>query len=106
MNDPQYVEAARHLGARMIELDNNVDDRLDFAFQLLTARHPSRDEKSILKELLAENLAKYGKDEEAAKKLISVGESPVNKEIKPAELAAYTMVASTLLNMDEVLNKN
>ena len=106
MNDPQYVEAARHLGERMIMISNNEGDRLDYAFQLVTARHPSHSEKSVLKDLLNENLAKYSKDQAAAQKLISVGESPVNKEIKPSELAAYTMVASTLLNLDEVLNKN
>jgi len=106
MNDPQYVEAARHLGERMIQRSHDADDRLDFGFRVVTARHPSSAEKSILKEALKKHFAKYQKDKEAAQKLISVGESPVNKEINSSELAAYTMVASLLLNMDETVNKN
>ena len=55
---------------------------------------------------LKKYLAKYQKDEDSAKKLISVGESPVDEKLNAPELAAYTMVASLLLNLDETLNKN
>ena len=58
-----------------------------------------------MKDVLKKNLAKYEKDSEAASKLIAVGESPANKELKPSELAAYTMLASVLLNLDETLNR-
>jgi len=106
MNDPAYVEAARHLSERMIQHDKDANDRLDFGFRLVTARPPSGSERAVLRELLKKYLAKYEKDNEAAKKLISVGESPVNEKLNPSELAAYTMVASLLLNLDETLNKN
>ena len=72
----------------------------------MTARHPSADEKSVLKETLKKYETKYKADKEAAKKLISVGESPVKDKLDASELAAYTMVASLLLNLDETLNKN
>ncbi|NOS69784.1 MAG: DUF1553 domain-containing protein [Verrucomicrobia bacterium] len=106
MNDPAYVEAARHLSARMLEEKTNEDDRLNFGFRLVTSRQPSADEKSVLQGALKKYLAKYQSDKEAAKKLIAVGESPVNEKLNPSELAAYTMVASLLLNLDETLNKN
>jgi hypothetical protein len=106
MNDPCYVEAARHLGARMLQQKKNADQRLDYAFHLVTARHPSPEEKSVLKQMLQKCEAKYQRDAEAAKKLIAVGESPVDEKLDPSELAAYTMVASLLLNLDETLNKN
>ena len=106
MNDPAYVEAARHLSARMILHGSDVDDRLEFGFRLVTARHPSSGEKSILRDTLKKYLTKYQADQEAAKKLITVGESPVDDKLNPPELAAYTMVASLLLNLDETLNKN
>jgi hypothetical protein len=106
MNDPAYVEAARHLSARMLEEKANEDDRLTFGFRLVTARQPSANEKSVLQGALKKYLAKYQSDQEAAKKLIAVGESPVNEKLNPSELAAYTMVASLLLNLDETLNKN
>lgn len=106
MNDPAYVEAARHLSARMIEHDENPEVRLEFGFRLVTARQPTSREKAILNEALQKYLAKYQANAEAAKKLISVGESPVNEVLSSNELAAYTMVANLLLNLDETLNKN
>ena len=106
MNDPAYVEAARHLGARMIQNGKNADDRLVFGFRLLTARQPSASEKKVLLETLKKYEAKYQGDVAAARKLISVGESPVDQKLDPAELAAYTMTANLLLNLDETLNKN
>ena len=61
---------------------------------------------AILQTALKKYQAKYQTDAEAAKKLIAVGESPVNEKLNPSELATYTMVASLLLNLDETLNKN
>ncbi|MBE0540782.1 MAG: PSD1 domain-containing protein [Verrucomicrobia bacterium] len=106
MNDPAYVEAARHLSARMLRYNRTPDERLDYGFRLVTARRPSAGEKAVLKSALKNFLTKYEQDQEAAKKLISVGDSPVNEQLPPSELAAYTMVASLLLNLDETLNKN
>lgn len=106
MNDPCYVEAARHLGGRMIEHDTNEKERLAFGFRLLTARLPTSSEMRILRDALTKYQTKYQKETEAAKKLIAVGESPKNEKLNPAELASYTMVASLLLNLDETLNKN
>ena len=82
------------------------EHRLEFGFRSATARFPSKNEKSILKDALNKHLAKYQSDKEAAQKLIAVGEKPADKDVDASELAAYTMVASLLLNMDETLNKN
>ncbi len=106
MNDPAFVEAARHLSARMIQQHTEAGDRLGFGFRLVTARPPLASEKAVLTDLLKKYLAKYSADQDAAKKLISVGESPVDEKLNPSELAAYTMIASLLLNLDETLNKN
>jgi len=106
MNDPQYVEAARHFGAKMIESGAEPNQRLDFGFRCVTARYPNATEKAILKATLEKHLAKYKQNPEAAKKLISVGESPLNQKLDAPELAAYSMLANLLLNLDETLNKN
>lgn len=106
MNDPAYVEAARHLSARMLRYDRNADERLEYGFRLVTARRPSAGEKAVLKSALSNFVNKYEQDREAAKKLVSVGDSPVNEQFASSELAAYTMLASLLLNLDETLNKN
>jgi hypothetical protein len=106
MNDPAYVEAARHLGERMMHECDGAEQRLDYAFRLVTARHPSTRERSVLTETLKKYEAKYHADNDAAQRLISVGESPMNEDLDSSELAAYTMVASLLLNLDETLNRN
>ena len=107
MNDPQYFEAARHLGWRMLREGGATDaDRLRYGFRLVTARAPRAAEQTILTDNLMAHRARYTADVESAKKAIAVGESPVPADAAPAELAAYTMVASLLLNLDEVVTKN
>jgi len=107
MNDPQYFEAARNFGYRMWrEGHGDQPESLRFGFRLATARPPTAAESAILQETLAAELSRYEADDKAAKQTISVGESPVPSDVAPAELAAYTMVASLLLNLDEVVTKN
>ena len=107
MNASQYFEAARHLGYRMIrECGSSDTERLRNGFRLVTARIPSENEASILAETLAAERARYANDDEDAKKALSVGESAVPDDVPAPELAAYTMVANLLLNLDEALTKN
>ncbi len=106
MNDPQYVEAARHFGAHiMTDGGNGAAERLGYGFRLVTARRPNSSERAVLLDTLEKYRAKYRKDPEAAQKIISVGESPVNSKLNKTELAAYTMVANLLLNLDETVTK-
>jgi hypothetical protein len=90
----------------MLEHDRNPEARLEYGFRLVTARPPVSGEKAVLKEALKKYQARYRSDGEAARKLIAVGESSVDENLNPADLAAYTMVANLLLNLDETLNKN
>jgi hypothetical protein len=60
----------------------------------------------VLEKQLATNLGHYQQDKELAKKLIMLGESKASEKIDPSELAAYTMVANTLLNLDETVTRN
>ncbi|HTL57280.1 MAG TPA: PSD1 and planctomycete cytochrome C domain-containing protein [Candidatus Limnocylindrales bacterium] len=107
MNAPEYFEAARHLGYRMLrECGTSDADRLRNGFRLVTARTPSEKEASILVDTLAAERARYANDEEGAKKALSVGESPLPDDVPAPELAAYTMVANLLLNLDEAITKN
>ncbi|HZR18488.1 MAG TPA: PSD1 and planctomycete cytochrome C domain-containing protein [Verrucomicrobiae bacterium] len=107
LNDPQYFEAARHLGYRMLHEGGGEDAaRLRYGFRLATGRPPCDSECTVLEESLAAQRAHYAKDFEAARKTISVGESPVPEDVPPPELAAYTMVANLILNLDEVLTRN
>lgn len=107
MNDPTYVEAARKFAERIIlEGGANTDDRLKFAFRTVTGRPIQERELTILSKTFDKQLERFTKDTDGAKKLLTVGESPRSEKIPPAELAAWTMLANTLLNLDEVLTRN
>jgi len=107
MNDTQYFEAARHLGYRMLREGGNCEDaRLRYGFRLAAARPPTDSECAVLAETLAAERARYSTNSAAATNTISVGESPVPTDVLPTDLAAYTMVANLLLNLDEVITKN
>ncbi len=105
MNDIQFVEASRKFAERIIQDSDDEAARLDFGFRFVTSRHPSATEMKTLQKALAKFSKKYQTDSAAAQKLLSIGESPVNKCLDKSELASYTMLANLLLNMDETLNK-
>lgn len=105
MNDVTYVEAARKLAERMLlEGGDGAAERIDYGFRLVLARHPRATEAETLQAALAGFVRDYQTDREAAKALIGVGESQAGK-IDPRELAAYTAVASLILNLDETVTK-
>lgn len=107
MNDPQYFEAARHLGYRLLHEGGATDaERLRYGFRMVTDRAPTQEECAILEETLAAQRAHFDQDAAAAKKAISVGESPVPTDVPAPELAAYTMMANLLLNLDETVTLN
>ncbi len=107
MNDTTFFEAARHLGYRMLHEGGATDaDRLRYGFRLVTARPPAASEGAVLTQNLDTERALFAANEAAAHKAINVGESPVPGDVPPAELAAFTMVANLLLNLDEAVTKN
>jgi hypothetical protein len=107
MNDPTYLEAARVLAQRdMHEGGATEADRLRYAFRLVDDREPSPQEFDILSKLYQKEHEHYLADRKAAEKLISVGESKPDPKLEPADLAAWMLVSSTILNMDESVTKN
>jgi len=106
LNDVTYVEASRKLAERMLtEGGVSMEQRIRYGFQLVTAREPKRAELRVLKAGLVERMAGFRKNPESAAELISVGESSVRKDLPVADLAAYTTVASVILNLDEAITK-
>jgi hypothetical protein len=106
MNDPTYLEASRKLAERMMtEAGPAREARIGFAFRLATARQPSAEELSVLDRLYQEELATYRADGAAALRLLSYGEAKRNEKLDTAELAAWTLVASAILNLDETVTK-
>jgi len=106
MNDPTFVEASRKLAERMLdEAGPSPIERIARGFQLTLSRFPSEAELQPLQKLLQEQMARFATDGEGAQGLLSVGESAASSNWMAAELAAYTIVASVLLNLDETLTK-
>jgi hypothetical protein len=106
MNDITYLEAARMLAQRMMT-DGGADPaaRIGFAVRLATARPPSSKKGGVLLRSFYHYLDNYQTHPEDARKLVSVGESPVDEKLNVSELAAYTTVASLILNLDETVTK-
>jgi mono/diheme cytochrome c family protein len=107
MNDPTYLEASRALAQRDLkEAAANESERIRYAFRLVTERDPSTKESDVLAKLYEKERAHYESHKDAAEKLITIGESKPDAHLDPTDLAAWTMVASTILNMDEAVTKN
>jgi hypothetical protein len=106
LNDPTYVEASRVLAEKTLsQAGHDPQKRVDYAFRLVTDREPQPQERAVLLTLAREELAEYRRDKPSALKLIGVGEAKRNPKLDPAELAAWTTVTSTILNMDETITK-
>ncbi len=107
LNDTQHMEAARSFAERILkEGGDTPSDRIAFAWQTVLARQPNADEMRLVLNSLQTYQHRFGSDPAAADEVIHIGESPVRTVAPPAELAAYTLVANLLLNLDETLNRN
>ena len=107
LNDPQFLEAARHFARRLLrDPSTRAEDRIDQAMILATGRPAQENEILILKGLYEEQQERFMKMPEEAKKFLSVGESPRDESLDLLEHASWTVVAQTILNLDETLTRN
>jgi hypothetical protein len=106
MNDPTYVEASRKLAERMIaEGGTNHQDRICYAFRMATSRRPATRELTLLVEMFGRQRTRFAKDDSLATKLLEVGETTRDEALDIHELAAYTIIANIILNLDETIIK-
>jgi hypothetical protein len=104
LNDPQLVEAARHLGRRILTEGGAGDvERARWGFRLVTGRVPGEAECAILARLLGEQREIFAANRDAAIELLSVGESHCDASVDPTELAAATVLAQAIMNHDLAL---
>jgi hypothetical protein len=106
LNDETYVETARVLAARTL-LGEKADAkaRVNEMFRRVASRTPESKETELLHGLYVRQRARFAADPSAAQKLMQVGESPRGRELDPVELAAWTVVAQAILNLDEVITR-
>jgi hypothetical protein len=107
MNDVQHFESARALAERII-IDGGASpqDRIVFAYRSVLSRRPDAEEINIVKAAFEKHLSRFQQDGEAAKKVISNGESKPRENLPAAEVAAWTLVANLILNLDETVTRN
>lgn len=106
LNDPTFVEAARHLAQNALTKGSGANEgRIKFITERLLARPLRPEEIPVVEATLKELLDYYSAHGEDAKQLISVGETKPDPALDPATLAAWTMLANEMMNLDEVLNK-
>jgi hypothetical protein len=106
LNDPQYIEASRLIGERMMrEAGELPEERITYAFRLLTSRKPNKQELDLLLELYKDELINYKEDTKGALSLLSVGDYPRDRALDVTALAANTVVASIIMNHDAAYTK-
>jgi hypothetical protein len=106
LNDPQFTEAARAFAVKLLGASHPADrERLTAAFEQTTSRPPAPEELAVLEAALKRERQHYQADPEAARQLLAIGESPVQSAAAPQEIAAWTQLASTLLNLSETITR-
>lgn len=105
LNDPQFIEASRALADNALAASDDFDGRLDFITMRLLSRTLAEDSREIVRSVLDDVMTTYSDNTDAAKELISVGETTSQSGADAATLAAWTIVTSKIFNLDENLNK-
>lgn len=106
MNDVQHFEAARGLAERTMKAFPEREKRLTYLFRRVLARAPEAPEREIVTGFLRKQLKKYEESPKSASEAITFGETKPDPSFPPAELAAWTLAANLVLNMDEALVRN
>ena len=107
LNDPSYVEAARAFAELIMRQGGaTTNDRLNFAFRRAVSRRATEDEIMILEQLLKSHLAEYEANPAVAVEVLSVGAKSGPEDLSKPELAAWTSVARTILNLHELITRN
>jgi hypothetical protein len=105
LNDPTWVEAARTLAEQSMKAQPSLQGRLTHAFRRVAGRPVTDADLKVLQRAYQRQHGLYQADAEAAKALLSVGESKRDLDLNPAEHAAMTAVCLAILNLDEALTR-
>jgi Protein of unknown function (DUF1553)/Protein of unknown function (DUF1549)/Planctomycete cytochrome C len=106
LNGPSFVESARAFASRILQEGGaTTDERINFAFRQAMCRSADPTEQEVLQKLLAQSQRFYSNHTDAATALLKIGLSPVPKEIDKTELASWTIIARTILNLNEVITR-
>lgn len=107
LNDITYVESARSFAERIIK-EGGTDPvaRINWALETALSRKGNEKEIKILSELQANQKARYTADVDSAKAFNETGIKSTSDNIDPAELASWTTIARTILNLHETITRH
>ncbi len=105
LNDQTYVAASRKLAVQTLKQAGNSESRLRQLWRRILGRTPKADEVTIMSGLLQRQLERFAEAPESARQLVSGAAAGEEAELGLRELAAWTVVAQTMLNLDEVITK-
>jgi hypothetical protein len=107
LNDPTYVEAARALAERTLkDGGDSTESRVRWLFRRVLSRAPKPQETQILAALLEKHRQDYQADPAAATAVLTIGTKPAPTDLSANELAAWTSVTRTVLNLHETMTRN
>ncbi|WP_414664508.1 PSD1 and planctomycete cytochrome C domain-containing protein [Horticoccus sp. 23ND18S-11] len=106
LNDVQFVEAARVFAEKILARGGNDSARVAWAFAECLSRPPEANELRVVAGALQRERERYAKNEPAARALLAAGEAPRSSKLDLADHAAWTQVASLLLNLSETVTRN
>ena len=100
LNETQRIEMSRKLAERLLLSVDSYSARLNLLFELLASRNPTDRESVACRDLLASMKQRFTQSPDDALALLSQGEATRNEKLDPAELAAWTQVAVTVIASD------
>lgn len=107
MNNMTFIEAARFIAERMVrEAGPRAAQRLDHGFRLILNRAPTPNERRTLIKNFNEYRKEFVAEPKEALALLGIGSSTRDRELRAVDVAAWTMVANTILNLDEAISTN
>jgi hypothetical protein len=98
LNDSSFIIAARSFAEKMMKEGQNSTDQIEAGYKMLLVRDIPKEKLAVLNGLYEYALERYRLKEEATKKLTARDKPLPN-------LAAMTIVANAMMNLDEVLTK-
>lgn len=106
LNDPQVLEAARVLAARLLEENSDDKDKIEKAFRLIICRRPASAELEQLTAYFDEEKQSFASAPAKADALLKVGEYPRDMDLDRVRHAAMMQVISAIYNLEEAITKS
>ena len=106
MNDPTVLEASRVFAQNLQSSGRSAEENIDNAFRTIVCRKANKKEMEILTSYYADQLQLFKSKQLDARKILSIGEKPLNDKLDLNVSAALMKVVSTIYNMEEAITKS